>query len=139
MSIDEIQNAIIDDFSYLDDWEMRYEYIIELGKSLPIIEDKFKTDEFLIKGCQSRVWLKADYKSGILSFKADSDAVITKGIIALLIKVLNQQKTENIANAELYFIEKIGLKDHLSPTRSNGLRSMMTQMKSIGSHFSEKV
>jgi cysteine desulfuration protein SufE len=139
LSINEIQDAIIDDFSYLDDWEMRYEYIIELGKSLPIIEDKYKTDEFLIKGCQSRVWLKADYESGILNFKADSDAVITKGIIALLIKVLNQQKTEDIAGAELYFIEKIGLKDHLSPTRSNGLRSMITQMKSIGSHYSEKV
>lgn len=138
MSINEIQDAIIDDFSYLDDWEMRYEYIIELGKSLPIIDDKFKTDEFLIKGCQSRVWLKAADDLGILSFKADSDAVITKGIIALLIKVLNEQKAEDIANAELYFIEKIGLKGHLSPSRSNGLRSMITQIKSIGSHYSEK-
>jgi cysteine desulfuration protein SufE len=130
--INQIQNEIIEDFSLFDDWMEKYEYIIDMGKSLPLIDEKYKTEDYLIKGCQSKVWLKAEKEGDRVNFYADSDAVITKGIIALLIKVLSGQKAEQIATADLYFIEKIGLKEHLSPTRSNGLVSMIKQMKYYG-------
>ncbi len=129
MTINEIQDGIIDDFSYFDDWMDKYEYIIDLGKNLPLIDESEKTDEKLISGCQSRVWLGVEHKEGIVEFKADSDAVITKGIIGLLIQVMSNQPAKDIVESELYFIDKIGLKEHLSPTRSNGLLSMVKQMK----------
>lgn len=131
-SIDAKQREIIEDFSLFDDWMQKYEYIIDLGKSLPLIEEEFKTDEYLIKGCQSKVWLRADIEDGHVYFKADSDAIITRGIIALLIRVLSGQKAADIAESDLYFIDRIGLKEHLSPTRSNGLTSMVKQMKYYG-------
>jgi len=132
MTINEIQDQIIDDFSFFDDWMDKYEYIIDLGKKLPLIDEKYKVDENLIKGCQSRVWLNVDVVDKKVKFTADSDAVITKGIIGLLIQVLNNQSAEDIAKCDLYFIDKIGLKEHLSPTRSNGLLSMVKQMKLYG-------
>lgn len=132
MTINEIQDQIIEDFGFFDDWMEKYEYIIDMGKKLPIIGEVHKVDENLIKGCQSRVWLHADSNQGNITFTADSDAVITKGIIALLIQVLNNHQAEDIAKSDLYFIDKIGLKEHLSPTRSNGLVSMVKQMKIYG-------
>ncbi|MEN8787599.1 MAG: SufE family protein [Flavobacteriales bacterium] len=129
MSISEIENEIIDEFSMFDDWMEKYEHIIELGKELPIIEESQKTDQNIIKGCQSRVWLHAKKENGIIAYSADSDAIITKGIIALLIRVLNNQDPKEIVDAKLGFIDEIGLKEHLSPTRSNGLVSMVKQMK----------
>jgi cysteine desulfuration protein SufE len=129
MTLKEKEQEIIDEFAFMDDWMMKYEHIIELGKSLPLIEEEKKVDENIIKGCQSRVWLMAESKEDTVFFKADSDALITKGIIALLVRVLNGEKPETIANAEFSFIDKIGLKEHLSPTRSNGLVSMIKQMK----------
>lgn len=128
-TITEKEEAIIDEFSIYDDWMDKYEYIIELGKDLPLIDDDQKTEDKLIKGCQSRVWLSAEKKDGKMKYTADSDAIITKGIIALLIRVLNNEKPEDIAKAELRFIKAIGLQEHLSPTRSNGLVSMVKQMK----------
>jgi len=136
MLINEIQNEIIEEFDFFDDWMERYEYIIDLGKKLPLIDEKLKTEERLIKGCQSRVWLHAAQEEGTVAFTADSDAIITKGIIALLVRVLSGQKAADIAKTELYFIDKIGLKEHLSPTRSNGLVSMVNQMKQYGVAFS---
>ena len=129
MTINEIQDQIIEDFSYYEDWMEKYEHIISLGKELPLIEEQYKTEENLIKGCQSRVWLHANYKDGIVHFTADSDAIITKGLVGLMISVLSEQSPKEIANADIYFIDKIGLKSHLSPTRSNGLLSMLKQMK----------
>lgn len=128
-TIEERQREITEDFSFFDDWMQKYEYIIDLGKSLPLIEEEFKTEEHLIKGCQSQVWMRAELRGDRVYFKADSDAVITKGIIALLIRVLSGQKPEDIAQCNLHFIDEIGLKEHLSPTRSNGLVSMINQMK----------
>jgi len=136
MLINEIQDEIIEEFDFFDDWMERYEYIIDLGKKLPLIDEKLKTEERLIKGCQSRVWLHAAQEEGTVAFTADSDAIITKGIIALLVRVLSGQKATDIAKTELYFIDKIGLKEHLSPTRSNGLVSMVNQMKQYGVVFS---
>ncbi|KGE85953.1 MAG: SufE family protein [Phaeodactylibacter xiamenensis] len=130
--INSIQDEIIDEFAFFGDWMEKYEYIIDLGKSLPLIDEQYKDEDHLIKGCQSQVWLHADEAEGKVSFTADSDAVITKGIIALLVRVLSGQKAEEIAKADLYFIDKIGLKEHLSPTRSNGLVSMVKQMKMYG-------
>jgi cysteine desulfuration protein SufE len=138
MSINEIQDEIIDEFSLFGDWMGKYEYIIDLGKQLPLIEEKYKDEKHLIKGCQSRVWLHADKEKEHLTFTADSDAIITKGIIALLIRVLSGQKAEDIAQADLYFIDQIGLKEHLSQTRSNGLVSMVKQMKMYGLAFDAK-
>jgi len=132
MAINEIQDEIIDEFSLFSDWMEKYEYIIDLGKQLPLIEEQYKDEEHLIKGCQSRVWLQARTEGSEVVFTADSDAVITKGIIALLIRVLSHQPPEAIAQADLYFIDRIGLKEHLSPTRSNGLASMAKQMKMYG-------
>jgi cysteine desulfuration protein SufE len=129
MSIEEKQRAIIDDFSMFDDWMEKYEYIIDLGKELPQLTENQKDDTQIIEGCQSRVWLKSEYINNTMSFLADSDAIITKGIIALLIRVLNNETPENIASSDLFFIDEIGLKDHLSPTRANGLLSMVKRMK----------
>jgi cysteine desulfuration protein SufE len=129
MTINEIQDEIIDEFSLFEDWMDKYDIIIDLGKKLPLIEDQYKDEQHLIKGCQSRVWLNAELESGQVKFTADSDAIITRGIIALLIRVLSDHQPEDIAHADLYFIEQIGLDQHLSPTRSNGLRSMIKQMK----------
>lgn len=138
MKINDIQNEIIDEFSLFGDWMGKYEYIIDLGKNLPLIKEEYKDEEHLIKGCQSKVWLQADQDDNKIVFTADSDAVITKGIIALLIRVLSDQKAEDIAQAELYFIDKIGLKEHLSQTRSNGLVSMVKQMKMYALAFDAK-
>jgi len=128
-TINEIQNEIIEEFSMFDDWMDRYALLIELGNSLGKLDDKYKNENNLIEGCQSRVWLSAEYEDGKVIFHAESDAVIVKGIIALLIKVLSGHTPTEIIDADLYFIEKIGLKEHLSPTRSNGLLSMVKQMK----------
>ena len=129
MTITEIQNAIIEDFSFLESWEDRYEYMIDLGKSLPLIDPQYKTDEYLIKGCQSQVWLHAENKGDIIHFTADSDAIITKGIVALLVRVYSGHTPEEILAAKTDFIDQIGLKEHLSPTRANGLVSMLEQMR----------
>lgn len=129
MTINEIQDEIIEEFSYYDDWMDKYEHIIGLGKELNLIDAAHKTDDKLIKGCQSRVWLHAEYINGKIIFTADSDAIITKGLVSLMIHVLSGQTPSEIAHADLYFIDKIGLKSHLSPTRSNGLLAMLKQMK----------
>lgn len=129
MTINEIQNELIEDFEMFDDWMDKYELIIQMAKELPMIDEHLKTDDNTIKGCQSKVWLSATFNDGKIDFKADSDAIITKGLISLMVKVLNHQKPEDIVNSDLYFIDKIGLKEHLSPTRSNGLLAMVKQMK----------
>ena len=129
MSINDIQNEIIDEFSMFEDWEERYQYMIDLGKDLPLIEAQYKTDSNIIKGCQSKVWVHAELKDDKLFFTADSDAIITKGIIAILIRAFSNQRPKDIIEANTDFIEKIGLKDHLSPTRANGLVSMIKQLK----------
>lgn len=132
MTINEIQDEIIDEFAFFDDWMDKYEYLISLGKDLPLIDEQYKDEQHLIKGCQSRVWLHAGAENAKVQFTADSDAIITKGIIALLIRVLSQQPAKDVAHSDLYFVDKIGLHEHLSPTRSNGLRSMVKQMKLYG-------
>lgn len=129
MTINEIQDTIVDDFSAFDDWMDKYALLIDLGNSLEAVDEKYKTPEYLIEGCQSRVWLQADYVDGKVVFKGESDAVIVKGIVSLLIQVLSGHTPDEILNADLYFIDKIGLKEHLSPTRSNGLVSMVKQMR----------
>ncbi len=129
MSINEIQDQIIEEFAMYDDWMDKYNYLIELGNSLPQIDPKYKNEENLISGCQSKVWLNAEYKDGKIEFSADSDAIIVKGIVALLVRVLSGQEASEVMNADLYFIDKIGLKDNLSPTRSNGLVAMVKKMK----------
>tara|TARA_Y100000589_G_scaffold332160_1_gene389819 strand:+ start:8532 stop:8948 length:417 start_codon:yes stop_codon:yes gene_type:complete len=129
MTIQEAQQEIIDDFAFFDDWMDKYEHIIELGKELPQIDEKYKTDENLIKGCQSRVWLHAENKDGKIYYSADSDAIIAKGIISLLLKVFSGHTPEEILAANTDFINEIGLQEHLSPTRSNGLVSMIKQIK----------
>ena len=128
-TLQEVKEELVSEFELFDDWMDKYNYIIELGKELPLIDPKYKTDEYLIAGCQSQVWLHADYQDGKLIFTADSDAIITKGIINLLIRVLSNHTPQEIQAAPLDYIEKIGLKDHLSPTRSNGLLSMIKQIK----------
>ena len=137
-SIPEIEKNIIEEFALFDDWMSKYEYIIELGKNLPLIDPKYKTEDYRVKGCQSNVWLNAELKDGKLIYKADSDAVITKGLIALLIRVLSNQNPEDITNAKLDFIEKIGMKEHLSPNRSNGLMSMLKYMKNYATTYSKE-
>ena len=139
MTIKEIQEEIIDEFSFLEDWMERYEYMIELGKSLPMIEDEFKTDSNLISGCQSKVWLHSEIEGDKIKFTADSDAILTKGIVALLLRVFNNQKPKDILDADLYFVDKIGLKEHLSPTRANGLVSMIKQIKLYALAFQSKM
>lgn len=136
MNIDQIQDSIIEEFELFEQWFDKYEYLIDLGKNLPVIDDAYKTDDNLIRGCQSRVWLHAEMNDGRVKFTADSDAVITRGIIALLIRVLAGQKPGDIANAQLYFIDAIGLREHLSSTRANGLVSMVNTLQSIGRDFS---
>ena len=138
MTIEHIQNELIEEFSFFEDWTQRYEYLIELGKSLPLIDEQYKTENCLIKGCQSQVWLHAEKQGNELVFTADSDAIITKGIVALLIRVFSHQIPKNILNADVSFIDKIGLKDHLSPTRANGLVSMIQQMKQYARQELEK-
>ncbi len=129
MTINEIQDEIIEEFADFDDWMDRYQLLIDLGSSQPKLDDKYKTEQNLIDGCQSRVWLQADMKDGLLHFQAESDALIVKGIVALLVRVLSDHTPEEILGADLYFIESIGLREHLSPTRSNGLLAMLKQMK----------
>ena len=125
----DIQQEIVDEFEVYDDWMDKYNYLIELSRDLPLIDPKLKINENIINGCQSKVWLSAEYKEGLVWFKADSDAIITKGIIALLIRVLSGRSPEELMQSELWFIDKIGLRQNLSPTRSNGLLSMVKQMK----------
>ena len=129
MTINEIQDEIIQEFADFDDWMDRYQLLIDLGSSQPKLDDKYKTEQNLIDGCQSRVWLQADMRDGLLHFQAESDALIVKGIAALLVRVLSDHTPEEILGADLYFIESIGLREHLSPTRSNGLLAMLKQMK----------
>jgi len=129
MTIQEIQNEIVEEFNLFEDWMQRYEYMIELGKSLPLIAPEFKTDDNIIKGCQSKVWVHAELKDNQLLFSADSDAIITKGIIAILIRAFSNQHPKDILDADTNFIDQIGLKEHLSPTRANGLVSMIKQIK----------
>ena len=128
-NIKDIQQSIIEEFDMFEEWMEKYEYIIDLGKSLPLIDEQFKTEDNLIKGCQSRVWLHAKYKDGKIIYTADSDAIMTKGIVALLIPAFSKQKPQEIIEADTGFINQIGLKDQLSPTRANGLVSMVKQMK----------
>ena len=128
-TIQDIQGEIVEDFGMFDDWMQKYEYLIDLGKDLAPIDEKYKTEDNLIKGCQSRVWLHAEHIDGKIIYSADSDAIMTKGIIAILIAVLSGQSPSEIASAKLEFINEIGLKDQLSPTRANGLVSMIKQMK----------
>lgn len=128
-SITDIQNEIIEEFEVYDDWMDKYNYLIEISRELPVIDTKLKIKENLISGCQSKVWLNAEYNQGIIDFSADSDAIITKGIVALLIRVLSGRTPAEILNVDLYFIDRIGLHQNLSPTRSNGLLSMIKQMK----------
>lgn len=128
-NIKEIQEEIVDEFALFDDWMQRYEHMIELGKSLPLIDEKYKTEDNLIKGCQSKVWVHAEMKDEKLIFTADSDAIITKGIIAVLIRSFSNQHPKDIIDADTQFIDEIGLKEHLSPTRANGLVSMIKQLK----------
>ena len=129
MSIQETENEIVEEFSMFDDWMGKYEHIIELGKSLPVIDEKYKTDDRLIKGCQSKVWLHSELKEGKIIFTADSDAIITKGLVAMVIRVLSGHTPDEIITAKMDFVENIGLKEHLSPTRANGLVNMIKQMK----------
>ena len=135
---DEIQDEIIDEFSVFDDWMDKYALLIDLGNSLPPIEEKYKTNENLIEGCQSRVWLQADYRDGRIWFEAESDAIIVKGIVSLLVRVLSGRTPDEILNANLYFIDRIGLTEHLSPTRSNGLLAMVKQMRMYALAFKVK-
>jgi cysteine desulfuration protein SufE len=139
MTINEIQDQIIEEFGMFGDWMDKYEYIIDMGKKLPPLGDEFKTEDNLVRGCQSRVWLTAEKTSnGTIHFEADSDALISKGIIALLVRIMTDQPAEDIVNNDLYFIDQIGLKEHLSPNRSNGLVSMVKQMKLYGVAFLAK-
>ena len=147
MTINEIQDEIIDEFSGFDDWMDKYQLLIDLGNEQEPLEEKYKTEQNLIDGCQSRVWLVADYveesgdrsqESGVIHFRAESDALIVKGIVALLIRVLSDHTPQEILDADLYFIEEIGLKEHLSPTRSNGLVAMVKQMRVYALAFSAK-
>jgi cysteine desulfuration protein SufE len=129
MTINGIQDSIINEFSVFDDWMDKYNLLIDMGKDLPVVDPKFKVKDFLIEGCQSKVWLHPEFNGSKIYFTADSDAIITRGIVSLLIRVLSDRTPDEIIGAELYFIDKIGLRQHLSPTRSNGLLSMVRQMK----------
>jgi len=138
MIIKEVQDEIVDEFSMFEDWMQRYEYIIDLGKSLPLIDEQFKTEDNIIKGCQSKVWVHAEQKGEEVVFTADSDAILTKGIIAILIRAFSNQKAADILEANTDFIDKIGLKEHLSPTRANGLVSMVKKIKMYALAFNAK-
>ena len=137
-SINELQDEVIDEFSGFDDWMDRYQMLIDLGNELEPLDEKYKTESNLIDGCQSRVWLQADYHDGVIDFQAESDALIVKGIVALLIRVLSGHSPKEIMDADLYFIDRIGLHDHLSPTRSNGLLAMVKQMRMYAVAFGMK-
>jgi cysteine desulfuration protein SufE len=139
MTISEVQDKIIDEFSLFDDWMDKYNLLIDLGKDLPLIDPKFKVKDFLIEGCQSKVWLHPEFDGSLIFFKADSDAIITRGIVSLLIKVLSGRTPDEILSAELYFIDRIGLRQNLSPTRSNGLLSMVRQMKLYAMAFEAQI
>jgi cysteine desulfuration protein SufE len=138
VNISEIEAEIVSEFSLFDDWMDRYNHLIEMGKELKVIDEKYRVQNNLINGCQSRVWLHADYQDGKVYFSADSDAVITKGLVSLMIRVLNGQSPDDIINSDMEFLNKIGLKEHLSPTRSNGLTSMVKQMKLYALAFKAK-
>jgi cysteine desulfuration protein SufE len=138
MAIENIQQNLIEDFSFFEDWTQKYEYMIELSKSLDKMDDSLKNDNNLIKGCQSKVWLNAELKNGKINFQADSEAIITKGIIAILLMVFNNKKPDQIIKSDVSFIEKIGLKEHLSPNRANGLYSMIKQIKYYAIAYSKK-
>ena len=138
MTINEIQDEIIEEFSGLDDWMDRYQLLIDLGNEQAPLDEQYKTESNLIDGCQSRVWLQADYENGVIHFSAESDALIVKGIVSLLIRVLSDHTPQEILDADLYFIDEIGLKEHLSPTRSNGLLAMIKQIRSYALAFSMK-
>ncbi len=138
MTINEAQDEVIEEFSGLTDWMDKYQMLIDLGNELDTLSEKYKTEQNLIDGCQSRVWLQCDWREGRLWFTADSDALIVKGIIALLIQVLNGHTPQEILDADLYFIDRIGLRDHLSPTRSNGLLAMVRQIKAYALAYSVK-
>lgn len=138
MTINEIQDEIIEEFAGFDDWMDKYQMLIDLGNEQQPLDNKYKTEQYLIDGCQSRVWLQADYEDGVINFTAESDALIVKGIIALLIRALSGHTPKEILDAELYFIDEIGLKEHLSPTRSNGLLAMIKQMRVYALAFSVK-
>lgn len=138
MSIQEAQNEIVEEFSMFEDWMQRYEYIIELGKSLPLIDEQYKTEENIIQGCQSKVWVHGEQENDKIVFTADSDAILTKGIIAILIRAFSNQKASDILDANTDFIDEIGLKEHLSPTRANGLVSMIKQIKIYALGFNAK-
>jgi cysteine desulfuration protein SufE len=138
MTILELQEQVVSEFSLFDDWMDKYNYLIEIGKSIPIIDESYKTNQYVITGCQSKVWLHADYRDGNIFFSADSDAIITKGIVNLLIRVLSGHTPDEILNADMDFIDKVGLREHLSPTRSNGLTSMVKQMKLYALAFKTK-
>ena len=135
MTINEIQDELISDFELFDDWESKYEYIIDLGKQFPPLEEQYKTEDNIIKGCQSRVWLNAYMDGDLLKFEADSDAIIVRGLVSMLVKVLSGHTPKEIAGADLYFMERIGLHQHLAQTRSNGLAAMLKQMKAYGVAF----
>lgn len=139
MTIKEIQDEIVEEFSMFNDWMQRYEYLIEIGKSLSQISESFKKDENLIKGCQSKVWLHAELNNGIVTYTADSDAILTKGIIALLLRVFSNQSPATILETDPFFIDQIGLKEHLSPTRANGLVSMIKQIKLFALAYQTKL
>ena len=138
MTIENIQENLIEDFSFFEDWTQKYEYMIELSKSLDKMDSSLKNDNNLIKGCQSKVWLNAELKNGKINFQADSEAIITKGIIAILLMVFNDKKPDQIIKSDISFIEKIGLKEHLSPNRANGLYSMIKQIKYYAIAYSKK-
>ena len=138
MTINEIQDEIIEEFSGLDDWMDKYQLLIDLGNELAPLDERYKTEQNLIDGCQSRVWLQADYEDGLIHFTAEGDALIVKGIVSLLIRVLSDHTPQEILDADLYFIEEIGLKEHLSPTRSNGLVAMVKQIRAYALAFSTK-
>jgi cysteine desulfuration protein SufE len=138
MTIPETQHQIISEFAMFDDWMDKYNYLIDLGKTLPVLDEHYKTDQHLITGCQSKVWLHAELKEGKVIFTGDSDAIITKGIVSMLIRVLSDQTPDDIIHADLEFINQIGLQEHLSPTRSNGLSSMIKQMKLYATVFKLK-
>ncbi|MFZ4522197.1 MAG: SufE family protein [Bacteroidales bacterium] len=138
MTITETESLIIEEFTMFDDWLDKYNYLIELGKTLPVIEEEYKTDQYLISGCQSKVWLHAAINGGLVVFTGDSDAIITKGIVSLLIRVLSGHSPDEIVEAKLEFIDQIGLQEHLSPTRSNGLSAMIRQMKLYATVFKMK-
>ena len=138
-TINQLQDEVIEEFEGFDDWMDRYAYIIELGNAMPPLDEKYKTNDNLIEGCQSRVWLQADYEDGIVTFQADSDALIVKGIVSMVVRVLSGHTPQEILDADLYFIERIGLRDHLSPTRSNGLLAMVKHARAYALAFNSLV